>query len=569
MKKKIIIFLIIFSILFSSASFCSAIEIETERGLEITYPPSPAGTEPPRTTKTYLPQYILYIVEFFIVFGALAALAALIFGGFRYLTSAGSPGAMTDARDQIFAGILGLVLLISSFLILRTINPQLTSFKITAEPKFEGIVLYRGITDCGEAEKVMRGLEGWKETLHYLEGQGKAARYTVSTSDLREISGNNRNEVLSIRFPLELYNQKTGDLKVRVVIYPELNWLGTPSFDSDKDLDFNTLWQNEGCYSFTGKKAGSLLFTWKTPGVYLCSTQLEEKGGRLICPATSTEKIYTLPRPQYPDLADFVNKPVGIKFQNIEGRSYGAILHSDPNFLQNMTVCLGDAKVLNYSDNSLPVTVRNLTNNYGPEEANCLGWVEKRGKLSMVKSLTVFQWDENWATSSTSTLPTNGNGIYTTEELYKDSVVLYEEENFGGRARVFQLKYEATHGDEIDEYDKCVDFFGKEFPIMVYRNFNVIKFNLDKDGNIITNPDTKISQNIRSLKILGNYLVILCSYYNLGESFLFSPNVCEVFFSEDSNLTDNPIGRCRNWRFWRLTPCSLSMVIVPILPFEE
>jgi hypothetical protein len=50
---------------------------------------------------------------------------ALLYGGFRYLISVGSPAAMADARDQIFSAILGLIILFSAYLILKTINPEL------------------------------------------------------------------------------------------------------------------------------------------------------------------------------------------------------------------------------------------------------------------------------------------------------------------------------------------------------------------------------------------------------------------------------------------------------------
>jgi len=54
-----------------------------------------------------------------IVFGV------LIYGGIRYLTSVGSPSAIADAKDQIFSAFLGLIILLFSYLILNTLNPQL------------------------------------------------------------------------------------------------------------------------------------------------------------------------------------------------------------------------------------------------------------------------------------------------------------------------------------------------------------------------------------------------------------------------------------------------------------
>jgi len=62
--------------------------------------------------------------------GGFAAFIALIIAGFQYLTSVGNAGKMSDAMSRIRSAGLGLVLLFSSFLILNTINPQLTELKI-------------------------------------------------------------------------------------------------------------------------------------------------------------------------------------------------------------------------------------------------------------------------------------------------------------------------------------------------------------------------------------------------------------------------------------------------------
>jgi len=52
-------------------------------------------------------------------------LAVLIYGGIKYLFSTSSVSAKTSARRQIIGGIAGLMIVIFSYLILQTINPQL------------------------------------------------------------------------------------------------------------------------------------------------------------------------------------------------------------------------------------------------------------------------------------------------------------------------------------------------------------------------------------------------------------------------------------------------------------
>jgi len=77
------------------------------------------------TTLPALPDYILAIFKFSLMAVGIICFGALIYGGFRYLTSVGSPSAINDAKDQIFSALLGLIILFSAWLILNTINPEL------------------------------------------------------------------------------------------------------------------------------------------------------------------------------------------------------------------------------------------------------------------------------------------------------------------------------------------------------------------------------------------------------------------------------------------------------------
>lgn len=72
-----------------------------------------------------LPDYIATIYNFALMISGIICFGSLIYGGFRYLTSAGSPSAINDAKDQISSALIGLVILFSAWLILNTINPQL------------------------------------------------------------------------------------------------------------------------------------------------------------------------------------------------------------------------------------------------------------------------------------------------------------------------------------------------------------------------------------------------------------------------------------------------------------
>ncbi len=73
--------------------------------------------------------YLRDIYNFLISIVGILAMAALVYGGFRYLTSVGNPAAVEDAKDIINSAVIGLVLALSSWLILNEINPDILVLK--------------------------------------------------------------------------------------------------------------------------------------------------------------------------------------------------------------------------------------------------------------------------------------------------------------------------------------------------------------------------------------------------------------------------------------------------------
>ncbi|MFH1509579.1 MAG: hypothetical protein ABID67_00300 [Candidatus Nealsonbacteria bacterium] len=91
------------------------------------WPNSPIGTS--LNVDSKLPVLIQYLYEWGITLGGLAVFISLIISGTQYLSSFGNPTSMKDAMDRIKSAFLGLILLLSSWLILNTINPNLTNFQ--------------------------------------------------------------------------------------------------------------------------------------------------------------------------------------------------------------------------------------------------------------------------------------------------------------------------------------------------------------------------------------------------------------------------------------------------------
>jgi hypothetical protein len=114
--------ILVISLFFVFSTFVLVNFSFAQRELEVPFPPAFEKTP-------LLPKYIETIFNFALIIIGLIVFGVLIYGGIRYLTSAGSPTAMTDAKSWIFGAFLGLIILFCSYLILTTINPELWTIK--------------------------------------------------------------------------------------------------------------------------------------------------------------------------------------------------------------------------------------------------------------------------------------------------------------------------------------------------------------------------------------------------------------------------------------------------------
>lgn len=81
-------------------------------------PGMPSGDAP-------LGGYLVALYNFLLGAVGIIAMMMLVYGGFRYMTSAGNPTAMGDAKDIVYSAIIGLSLALISYLIISAINPEL------------------------------------------------------------------------------------------------------------------------------------------------------------------------------------------------------------------------------------------------------------------------------------------------------------------------------------------------------------------------------------------------------------------------------------------------------------
>ena len=136
--------------------------------------------------------FIANFYQFALMIGGILAFGAIVFGGVKYMASAGNPSAQSDGKEWIWGALIGLLLLAGAYLILDVINPQLVNLNL---PTLNGIQAINTTSDsapsgpgaCGsgnansnctcpsgqtpQAEQVN---EGSTETTDYICGTGNS-----------------------------------------------------------------------------------------------------------------------------------------------------------------------------------------------------------------------------------------------------------------------------------------------------------------------------------------------------------------------------------------------------------
>ena len=102
-------------------------------------------------TSTFV-DYVSYAFMMIIAIGAIILLGVLIWAGVNFIMAGGDPGRISKAKEMIWNGFIGMIILLSAYWILTTINPGI----IAEDPSLKacsmgGIVLT--ITDGAETTK--------------------------------------------------------------------------------------------------------------------------------------------------------------------------------------------------------------------------------------------------------------------------------------------------------------------------------------------------------------------------------------------------------------------------------
>lgn len=119
MKINLIIKLVFLVIILLSTSVLAQVKLETALP-PINGQPAPGSG---------LPQYINYLFVFGLGLITFLALTEMIIGGITYILAAGNVVKVEEAKDRIFQALFGVGILLISYLLLRTINPDLVNLR--------------------------------------------------------------------------------------------------------------------------------------------------------------------------------------------------------------------------------------------------------------------------------------------------------------------------------------------------------------------------------------------------------------------------------------------------------
>lgn len=390
-NKKISILIITFFIFSMSIFFVSA----EERGLEIQYPIIDGQGI---TTSTTIAEYAVYIFKFSIILAAIIAFAVLIYGGFRYVTSSGNPTAMDDAKKWILSAIIGLALILFSYIILNIINANFINPDVQEIEPIGGILLIdengvpRPFYSTGEISEIPEDF--------------KATKIQFITDMPAEESFYNpdKEELISI-FYYEENNRGGTEAEV-----PNKKDPDSPSPSSPQSLDF---------------APKSIYFLWQKPGVYLYENEGHE--------TPPVPKFYA---GSQKTLKDFSDKTKSIAFVNEKQKDpatfYRAVLFEDTDYEGRCEFKLTDA-LIELKDKISSIIIFQGEVSHGEiifyENQNCDAKEEKERKIFTPTPGATYDYTTKEKTGLDQWLSMKINGNF--------SVLLSTEEELKGRCMLF------------------------------------------------------------------------------------------------------------------------------------
>lgn len=123
--------------------YCYPVDSETYT-LQISIP-NASGS--PTTNVSNYGQYIGAVYKYLLGFSVTIAIVFMMIGGIRYVIGA-STGDIGKAKGMIMKAVVGLVLLMSAYVILYTVNPELVSLQVPKLPMLRRVDILTGGETC-------------------------------------------------------------------------------------------------------------------------------------------------------------------------------------------------------------------------------------------------------------------------------------------------------------------------------------------------------------------------------------------------------------------------------------
>jgi len=142
----------------------------------------------------WIGEYVSAVYKYAVGIVGILATVVMMFGGVLWITAGGNQERISNAKSWITASLTGLVLVLCSYLILSTVNPDLTRFKpieisvVQKPPETSGCCLYDSCNNeaCTETTKmctdVVKSKEDCENTDIYKNGKYTLNAKCVSDS---------------------------------------------------------------------------------------------------------------------------------------------------------------------------------------------------------------------------------------------------------------------------------------------------------------------------------------------------------------------------------------------------
>ena len=602
---KILLVILLFLPLFSFAAL----------DLEYRYPELPVSGQTIEIN-TPLGGIIKYFVSWAIIIGAIIVFGSLIYAGILYLGSTGRPEVMSQAKSRIFNSFLGLTILLGSYLILVTINPELVVITVKKTPLVPADIILlseRGLSQIesptGELaelsveERIEKLVEDGdiyylKDKIENLKEVEEFGEFGVTLPSPFTPDGIEATRVNFINFELAgIGFMKNSEGKAKVITYKKKDFevddmSEAHEFTSEGKIDFDTgelegndrVIDVDGIVKIIDFSFISLASFFDSEVDYI-NEDLEEleslsekdiegkstKTKKVHHPPLSIKKIITLPgvylyseKPgeemyRISEMENLVNigfddKTERIGIKNNENHDFIAVLHDDSYGDGKMRIFF-EKRELDWSQiaGNIPSEEDFKPGEFRRIEAND---IDKYGKLNKASSIYIKEISSDISTCEEVRL--------CTEKYGEEECLIY-----------------TPVGEPIDLKEEHVWIATSTLPIFNPQNIPPNHLDLDNDLEIEVKRlkedgtvETKMAEfdnNIYSIEIKGNCLVALFENYLPLADGIWDRDTpgkhSQIFTKSDPDLTDNKICKCgiiRGLGFIMPKSCVSAIAIYPI-----